>query len=215
MRLVFAVSRRIVEADKFTRKGLFNGWDPMLMHGLDITGKTLGVIGTGRIGTAFALKSKGFNMNILYTDHHRNIILEKQINAKKVQLKELIKKSDIISLHVPLLESTHHLISEKELRMMKETAILINTSRGPVIDEKALTKALKNNWIFGTGLDVYENEPNIPDELIKLDNIVLQPHSASATIQTRTNMALIAVKNMIEGLKGKKPPNCVNPEVFS
>jgi lactate dehydrogenase-like 2-hydroxyacid dehydrogenase len=213
--LVFAASRRIVEADKFTRKGKFKGWDPMLMHGLDITGKTLGVIGTGRIGTAFALKSKGFNMNVLYTDHHRSIILEKQINAKKVQLKELLKKSDIISLHVPLIDSTHHLISEKELKMMKETAILINTSRGPVVDEKALIKALENKWIFSSGLDVYENEPNVPERLIKLDNVVLQPHSASATIQTRTNMALIAAKNMIEGLIGKKPPNCVNPEVFS
>jgi lactate dehydrogenase-like 2-hydroxyacid dehydrogenase len=213
--LVFATSRRIVEADKFTRKGMFKGWDPMLMHGLDITGKTLGVIGTGRIGTAFALKSKGFNMNVLYTDHHRNIILENQINAKKVELKELLKKSDIISIHVPLIDSTHHLISEKELKMMKETSILINTSRGPVVDEKALIKALEKKWIFSSGLDVYENEPNVPGRLIKLNNVVLQPHSASATIQTRTNMALIVAENMIEGLKGKIPPNCVNPEVFS
>jgi len=212
--LIFSVSRRIVEGDKFTRAGKFNGWDPMLMHGQDINGKTLGIIGAGRIGTTMALRSQGFNMKVLYVEEKTNKTLEEKLKAKKVELDNLIKESDFISLHVPLNDETHHLIDEKKLKMMKKTAILINTSRGPVVDEKALIKALKNKWIFGAGLDVYEHEPKIPKELIKLDNVVLQPHSASATTSSRTNMAIIAAENMIDGLKGKKPKNCINPEVF-
>ena len=212
--LLFSVSRCIVKGDKFTKTGRFQGWDPMLMLGQDITNKTLGVIGAGRIGTAFALKSKGFNMNVLYFDEKNNMDLEREINAKKVEFNELLEKSDFVSLHVPLLPSTHHLISKEELKMMKKTAIIINTSRGPVVDEKALIRALKEKWIFGAGLDVYEHEPEINDELKKLDNVVLQPHSASATFETRTKMAVMAAENMIAGLKGKIPPNCVNPEVF-
>lgn len=212
--LLFSVARRIVEADKFTRQGKFNGWDPMLMHGQDVANKTLGVVGTGRIGTTFALKSKGFNMKILYDNNKINHKLEKELNAEKVGLNELLKKSDFISLHVPLLKSTYHLIGEKELRMMKKTAVLINTSRGPIIDEKALVKALKEKRIFGAGLDVYENEPEITKALLELDNVVLQPHSASATTDSRTGMAILAAENMIAGLKGENPPNCINPEVF-
>ena len=127
---------------------------------------------------------------------------------------KLLKESDYISLHVPLTKETYHLISEKELKMMKKDSVLINTSRGPVVDEKALVKALKEKWIFGAGLDVYENEPKISEDLKKLDNIVLQPHSASATFESRTNMAIMAVRNMLAGLKGEKPPNCINPEIF-
>jgi len=212
--LLFAVARRIVEADKFTRADKFIGWGPMLMLGQDVADKTLGIIGAGRIGTAVALKSKGFNLKVLYVSSRTNKILEQELNAKKVSLHELLKKSDFISLHVPLTEETHHLISEKELQMMKDTTILINTSRGPVVDEKALVKALKEKWIFGVGLDVYEHEPKITEELKKLKNIVLQPHSASATVNSRTQMAIIAAENMIAGLKGEIPPNCINPEVF-
>jgi lactate dehydrogenase-like 2-hydroxyacid dehydrogenase len=212
--LLFSTARRIVEADKFTRAGKFNGWDPMLMHGVDVTGKTLGVVGTGRIGTAFALKSKGFDMKVLYVNLDKNEDLEKKIYAKKVTFEVLLKESDFISLHVPLIPSTYHLIGEKELKMMKKTAVLINSSRGPVIDEKALAKALKKKWIFGAGLDVYEHEPKITKELLYLNNVVLQPHSASATIKSRTQMATLAAENMIEGLKGLIPPNCINPEVF-
>jgi len=213
--LLFSVSRRIVEGDNFTRKGKFNGWDPMLLHGQDISGRTLGIIGAGRIGTAMALRSKGFNMDVLYVGTKKNKSLEKELNAKKVELDFLLKKSDFITLHIPLNNHTYHLIDEKKLKIMKKTAVLINTSRGPVIDEKALIKSLKNNWIFGAGLDVYENEPKIPKELIELENVILQPHSASATTSSRTNMAVIAAKNMIAGLKGKKPPNCINMELFS
>ena len=212
--LLFSTARRIVEGDIFTRSGKFQGWDPMLMHGMDISGKTLGIIGAGRIGTAFALKSKGLNMKILYVAGKTNKTLEKELNAKKVTLIELLKNSDFISLHVPLNKQTHHMISEKELKMMKKTAVLINTSRGPVVDEKALVKALEKKQIFGAGLDVYENEPEIHPDLIKLDNVVLQPHSASATTSSRTNMAIMAAKNMITGLNGELPPNCVNKEVF-
>ncbi|MCX6665097.1 MAG: D-glycerate dehydrogenase [Euryarchaeota archaeon] len=212
--LLFSVARRIVEGDRFTRAGKFHGWAPSLMLGQDVSNKTLGIIGAGKIGTAFALKSKGFNMNVLYVDEQKNTILEQKLGAKKVELSELLTQSDYISLHVPLRPKTHHLIGEKELHKMKKNAILINTSRGPVIDEKALVKALKERWIFGAGLDVYEHEPKINEQLKKLDNAVLQPHSASGTIETRTKMAIMAAENMIAGLQGKMPPNCVNPEIF-
>jgi lactate dehydrogenase-like 2-hydroxyacid dehydrogenase len=213
--LLFSVARRIVEGDRFTRSGGFKGWDPKLMLGQDISNKTLGIIGAGRIGTAFGLMSKGFSMKVLYSDIKVNEKLERELSAEKVELHDLLKRSDFISIHVPLIPSTHHLIGERELKMMKKDAILINTSRGPVLDEKALVKALKERWIFGAGLDVYEREPYIEEELLDLDNVVLQPHSASATHETREKMAIMAAENMIAGLKGKRPPNCVNPEVFN
>ena len=212
--LLFSVARRIVEGDTFTRTGKFKGWEPLLMLGQDVTYKTLGIIGAGRIGTAFALKSKGFDMKVIYTDEQRNEQLERELGARKVPLSELLKESDYVSIHVPLMKATHHLIGEKELRVMKKTAILINTARGPIINEKALVKALTEHWIFGAGLDVYEKEPEISRELKSLDNVVLQPHTGSGTIDTRTKMALLAVDNMIAGLKGDIPPNCINKEIF-
>jgi glyoxylate reductase len=212
--LLFSAARRIVEGDYFTRAGKFKGWAPMLMLGQDFNKKTLGIIGAGRIGTAVALKSKGFNMNILYYNRSENKKLNKELNAKKVELDTLLKQSDFVSLHVPLNDETKHLISKKELKMMKETAVLVNTSRGPVIDEKALIESLEKKWIFSAGLDVYENEPEIPDSLKKLDNVVIQPHTGSASFETRSKMALMAAENMIEGLKGEIPPNCVNKEIF-
>lgn len=212
--LLFSIARRIAEGDVFTREGKFKGWAPLLMLGQDVTKKTLGIIGAGRIGTAFALKSKGFDMKVIYTDEQRNEQLERKLGAKKVPLSELLKESDFVSIHVPLTKATHHLIGEKELKMMKKTAILLNTARGPIIDEAALIKALKEHWIFGAGLDVYEHEPKIPEGLKKLDNVILQPHTGSGTIETRTKMALMAAENLIEGLKGNIPPNCINKEVF-
>jgi len=212
--LVFSVARRIVESDSFCRDGKFEGWAPMLMLGQDITKKTLGIIGSGRIGTAMALKSKGFDMNVLYVNPEHNSVLESEINAKKTDLSTLLMKSDIVTLHVPLTDETHHLIGEKELDLMKETAVLINTSRGPVIDENALLNALENKQIFGAGLDVYEHEPKIPKKLKQLDNVVILPHIGSATKETRSKMAEMAAENMLQGLNGKQPSNCVNPEVF-
>lgn len=213
--LLFAVARRVVEGDRFTREGRFTGWAPMLMLGQDLTNKTLGIIGAGRIGTAVALKSKGFNMKVLYSDEQRNEHLEKELHAKKVTLSDLLTQSDFVSVHVPLTKQTHHLIGVRELRMMKPSAILVNTARGPIVDEHALVRALREHWIFGAGLDVYQQEPLIAPELHSLENVVLQPHTGSGTIETRTKMALMAAENLIAGLKGDVPPNCVNKEVFS
>jgi len=139
-------------------------------------------------------------------------MLEKELGAKKVPLDELLKTADFVSIHIPLTAETKHLIGERELRTMKKTAVLVNTARGPVIDEKALAKALKEKWIFGAGLDVYENEPMVNEELLSLDNVVLAPHIGSATVETRSRMAMMAVENIIAALEGKVPPNCVNPE---
>jgi lactate dehydrogenase-like 2-hydroxyacid dehydrogenase len=212
--LLFSVARRIVEGDGFTRAGKFKGWSPTLMLGQDISYKTLGIIGAGRIGTAFGIKSKGFKMNVLYVDMKINQILEREVGAEKTDLHSLLKNSDYVSLHISLTKATRHMLGTNEFRMMKTNAIFINTSRGPIIDEKALVTALKEKWIFGAGLDVYEHEPVISEELKTLDNVVLQPHSASATIETRNKMSILAAENIVKGLKGEIPPNCVNKEVF-
>jgi lactate dehydrogenase-like 2-hydroxyacid dehydrogenase len=212
--LLFAVSRRIVESDSFARAGKFKGWGPMLLLGRDITGKKLGIIGAGRIGYNFARKAKGFDMEILYTSTKPNEDMEKQLGARFVDKETLLKEADFISVHVPLNSSTRHYMGAEEFKLMKNTAILINTSRGPVIDEKALAQALKNGDIWGAGLDVFENEPDIESGLIELDNVVIVPHIASATIETRTNMGLIAARNIVRVLHGDKPETCVNPEVL-
>lgn len=208
--LMFAVARRIVEADKFTRAGKFKGWSATLFLGSDIYGKTLGIVGVGRIGAAVAKRAKGFNMKVLYTDVRRNYEIEQEVGAVKVDMDTLLKESDFVSLHVPLMPETRHLIGRRSLAMMKPTAYLINTSRGPVVDELALVEALKNKVIAGAGLDVYEWEPNITPELLELDNVVLAPHIASATNETRTKMAIMAAENIIAALEGKTPPNAVN-----
>ena len=212
--LLFSVARRIVEADRFTRQGKFKGWGPMLFLGGDITGRTLGVVGAGRIGTAMALKSAGFKMKVLYTDTTGNEALEKKLGAERVDLETLLKSSDYVTVHVPLLPKTIHLIGEKELGMMKPSAYLINTSRGPVVDEKALVEALREKRIAGAGLDVFEDEPELAPGLADLDNVVIPPHIASATIETRGKMAEMAATNLIDRLEGRKPPNCVNLEVL-
>ncbi len=212
--LLFSVSRRIVEADKFTREGRFKGWAPDLFLGMEITGKTLGVIGAGRIGSNFAKKAKCFSMKILYHDIRRNLELERETGAEFVSLENLLRESDFISIHVPLLPETRHLIGEKEFFIMKKTSVLINTSRGPVVDEKALADAVKKKQIWGAGLDVYENEPDIEPELLTSDRVVLLPHIASATFETRTKMAMMAVENILAFFRGDIPPNIVNREVL-
>jgi len=214
--LLFSIARRIVEGDKVTRVGKFVGWAPMFLLGRDVVGKTLGIIGAGRIGTAMAMRSRGWCMKVLYTTQsNRNAVLEEMLGAKRVDLETLLKESDFISIHTPLSEKTRHLIGAKEISLMKKTAYLINTARGSVIDEAALVNALKNKQIAGAGLDVYEEEPKLKPGLAELDNVVLAPHLGSATIETRTKMAVMAAENIIAVLNGQKPKNCVNPEVFT
>ena len=206
--LLFAIARRIPESDMFMREGKFTGWMPMLMLGGDIKGQTLGVIGTGRIGTAFALMSKGFNMRILYNGK-ANSALDKELNAENVTMDTLIRESDFISLHVPLRPENHHLIAKREFDMMKPTAYLINTARGPVVDEKELVRVLKEKRIAGAALDVYENEPGLSPGLIDLDNVVLTPHTGSATVPVRNTLAIMAVENCLRILRGKEGENQV------
>ncbi len=212
--LLFATARRIPSAEKFLRTGKFTGWGPLLYLGMDITGKTLGVVGAGRIGRNFAQKAKGFKMKILYTDTQPNQAFEEATGGEYTDKETLLRQADYVSLHIPLLPTTRHYIGAEELKIMKRTAILINTSRGPVVDETELVKALQQEQIWGAGLDVFENEPDVHPELLKLDNVVLVPHIASATIETRTNMGLIAVNNVIKVLNNQVPDNCVNPEVL-
>lgn len=208
--LLFSVARRIVGSDRYTREGKFKKWEPTLLLGQEITGKTLGIIGAGKIGSNFARKAKGFEMKILYHNRTRNIDFEKETNAVYVDKSTLLKESDFISIHVPLTPETRHLIGTNEFKIMKRNAVIINTSRGPVINESALARALKEGDIWGAGLDVYENEPQIEAELFKLENVVLAPHIGSATAETREKMAEMAVKNVLAVLEGNKPPNCIN-----
>ena len=204
--LLFAASRRVVEGDNIARSGPFP-WGPEYLLGYDITGKTLGIIGAGRIGSNFGRKGAlGFNMNVIYYGRHNSPELD-AVGAKLVTLDELLAKSDFISLHVPLTPETKYLIGASELAKMKKTAILINTARGPVVDEKALAQALKDHVIAAAGLDVYEHEPNVDPALRDLRNVVLMPHVGSATVDTRTNMGLMNVRNIQAALEGKDIPN--------
>lgn len=207
--LLFSCARRVVEADRFVRDNRFRGWSPTLLPGTELAGRVIGIVGAGRIGTAFGLKGRGVGMRVLYSDYQRNKILEARLMAKRVELDELLKSSDFVSIHIPLTEKTHHLIGEREIGLMKPSAYIINTSRGAVIDEKALISALKEGKIKGAGLDVYENEPDIPEDLIGLKNVVLLPHIGSATYKARNKMAVMVVENLIAGLEGKRPPNLV------
>ena len=214
--LILALTHRIVESDRFTRAGKYKSWGPKLLLGTDLVGKKIGIIGTGQIGTAVVQRlHNGFGVDIIYHDIKRNPQIEKTTKAKYRSKMQLLKEADIVSLHVPLLPSTKHLISTKELKIMKKTAFLINTSRGPIINEKALVRALMKGQIAGAGLDVYECEPKIDCdttdslELKKLENVVLTPHTASATIETRQAMSKITAKNILAFIKGKTPPNTV------
>ena len=212
--LLLSVARRIPEGDRFTRAGKFKGWGPMLILGGDVSGRTLGIIGAGRIGTAVALRSRGFRMRVLYCDSVQNEALEQAVGAKQVDLGTLLSESDFVSLHVILDATTHHLIGARELALMKPTAYLVNTSRGPVVDEVALVEALRRRQIAGAALDVFENEPALAPGLAELDNAVIPPHVGSATIGTRTRMATLAASNILALFRGEQPPNIVNPEVL-
>ncbi len=209
--LILAVSKRLVEADRFARDGKFDGWAPELMLGTDLKDKTLGIVGAGRIGSATARRmALGFDMRIKYYDVTRSEDLEKEIDCEFCEsLEELLGESDVVSLHAPLLPSTHHLINAERLTLMKPSAYLINTSRGALVDETALVEALKNKTIRGAGLDVFENEPELADGLIELDNVVLAPHIASASEETRNKMAEIVAENMIAFFRGETPENVI------
>ncbi len=213
--ILMAIARRVVEADKYVRAGRWvHAWGPKMMLGSDVHGKTLGIVGLGRIGSAVARRAKGFNMRVIYYDVVRREDLEGELGLEYKPLEELLREADYITLHVPLTKDTYHLIGERELNMMKPTAYLINTSRGPVIDQKALYKTLKERGIAGAALDVFEKEPIDPDDpLLELDNVVLTPHIGSASVETRKKMAMMAAENLVSVLKGVEPPNLVNPEV--
>ena len=212
--LLMAAARRIVEADSFTRSGRFRGWAIDMMLGQDVFGATLGIVGIGRIGRGVAHRAKGFNMRILYYDPQplpREA--EEQLGATRVDLNRLIAESDFISIHVPLTQETLHLISTPQFNAMKRNAILVNTSRGPVVDEAALVDALSARKLAGAGLDVYEREPAVHPGLLQMPNVVLAPHIASATVRTRSEMSAMAARNMATAVRGGRPPNLVNPEV--
>jgi glyoxylate reductase len=212
--LLLATARRVVEADQYLRSLKWKRWGLMDFLGYDIHHKVLGICGLGRIGQRVARRAKGFDMKILYTDVSQiPLSIEEDLGARFVDKKTLLAESDFVTLHVPLFPETTHYISTAEFSLMKPTSILINASRGPVVDEKALVQALKERIIAGAGLDVYEKEPEVEPDLIQMKNVVLAPHIASASYETRVRMATVAAKNLVAGLKGKRPPNLVNPEV--
>ena len=210
--LMLSIAHRISEADMFSKAGKYKAWGPNLLLGTDLSGKTLGIVGLGRIGSRVAYHAvRGFDMKVLYNDPKPNPEFEKEFGAQFIEkIDELLPHCDFISIHVPLLDSTHHLINETRLKMMKPSAYLVNTSRGPIIDEKALAKALSENWIRGAAIDVFEFEPEIVPELKGLDNVILTPHIASATEETRNKMAEMAVQNIVEALEGRIPPNLIS-----
>jgi len=214
--LLLAVTRRVLEADRTIRANEWNKpWNPFFLTGPELKGKTLGIIGFGRIGVAVAKKVQGFEMNVIYYDVYRKEDVEKELGVKYVDLETLLKTSDFVSLHVPLMKETYHMIDEKELKMMKPTAYLINTARGAVINTDALIKALEEGWIAGAALDVFEQEPLPPNHpLTKFKNVVLAPHIASATIEARQRMAELAANNLVAVLKGEMPPALVNKDVL-
>jgi len=214
--LLMSVSKKIVEGDTYCRKNHFKFWEPMKHIGSKLRGKTLGIIGFGRIGQQFAKMAKyGLDMEIVYVDLQRHLEAENLLNAKKVELDELLGNSDIVSVHCNLTQETHHLIGEQQFSKMKPNAILINTARGPIVNEKALVKALDEKIIAGAGLDVFEDEPTINAKLKEMDNVVMTPHIASATWEARIEMATMAVNNVVEVLIKKQPPtNLVNKDML-
>jgi glyoxylate reductase len=214
--LLMATARRVVEGDRYVRQGRFKQWEYMRLLGGDVHGKTLGIIGFGRIGRAMARRALGFGMRVLYQDAvPADAATERGLNATRADLPTLLRDSDFVSVHTPLLPETRHLIGADALKAMKKTAYLINASRGPVVDEAALVEALREGWIGGAGLDVFEEEPAVHPGLLGLTNVVLAPHIGSASHDTRLKMATLAVDNCLAILEGKRPPTPVNPEVLS
>jgi glyoxylate reductase len=213
--LLLAAARRIPESEVYLRAGKWKGWGPLQFLGTDVHGKTLGIFGMGRIGQAVAKRAKGFDMRIRYTNRNRlDASLEKELNATFVEKAQLLAESDFLSIHCPFKPETKHAFGAKEFAAMKDSAYLINTSRGPVVNEAELVDALRNNVIRGAALDVFEEEPKLARGLDQCANAVIIPHLGSATLETRAKMATIAAENIVARLNGKTPPNCVNPEVL-
>ncbi len=214
--LLMAAARRVAEADKVTRAGGWKTWGPLFMLGTDVYGATLGIVGFGRIGQAVARRAAGFNMRILFYDRNQSAEAAQAFQATWVPFERLLAEADFVTIHTSLNDETLHLFGAEQFRQMKPTAILVNTSRGPVVDQQALAAALRAGTIAAVAIDVTETEPIPPDDpLLTLDNLVITPHIASASIQARSKMALMAAENLLAGLAGKKLPNCANPQVYS
>jgi glyoxylate reductase len=213
--LLMAIARRLLEGDAWMRSGTWPGWDLDQLVGGDIWGKTLGVLGFGRIGRGVARRARGFEMRVLYSDAVRaSAEVEKELNAEFADRDRLFRESDFISVHVPLLPDTRHLISKDNLEKMKRTAFLVNTSRGPVVDEAALAEALENKKIAGAALDVFEHEPRVHPALLARKDVILTPHIASASVETRTKMAVMAANNVVALFEGRRPPNAINADAL-
>jgi len=213
--LILSVARRVVEGDRMVREGRFQFWAPFHFLSSEVSRKTLGIIGLGRIGQAVARRARGFDMWVLYNNRKRMAQEEEQaLGAEFSDLETLLERADFVTLHVPYTDQTRYLIDEKALSLMKPTAVLVNTSRGAVVDEKALLAALREKKIAGAGLDVYEHEPALTPGLTDLEQVVLLPHVGSATLETRTRMAVMAAENLMAGLRNERPPNLINPEVL-
>lgn len=211
--LLLAVARRLGEGERIVRANKWDGWQPLQLLGADVTGATLGIIGLGRIGQAVARRAAAFDMRVIYWNRSEPRT-STELNATRVSLEELLRQSDFLSLHVAYHSETHHLLDAPQFALMKPTAFLINTSRGPVINEAALVRALQTKQIAGAALDVFEREPQLTPGLAVLENVALAPHLGSATIGTRTKMGMIAVDNLLAVCAGRRPPNCVNPEAL-
>lgn len=207
--LILALSRRVVEGDEFGRKGAYRGWEPDIFLGRDVYGKTLGIVGLGRIGTMVARRARGFNMRVIYNSRHHNPDAEKELGVEYRELDKLLAESDYVTLHVPLTKETYHLINNEKIQKMKKGAFLINTSRGPIVDESAVAQALREGHLAGVALDVHENEPQMNPELMQMENAILTPHIASATVEVREKMTQQAVDAILKVLAGQTPENIV------
>lgn len=212
--LLFSAARKVVPSDRLVRAGLWEGWGPLQFVGTGVTGKTLGIVGPGRIGRATARMSLGFGMNILYSGHRRNKMMDNELNARYVSFETLVEESDFISLNIPLTDETRHLFTKEVFKKMKNSAILVNTARGAVIKEDDLIEALETGEIAAAGLDVFEFEPNISEGLKDLDNVVITSHIGSATREARAAMSVMAAENLLAMIKGERAPQCINPEIY-